>query len=65
MNFGSFKQFLQFKTIENELKFTAQCRAEGRPTAAARGVAAYHVRLAERPPGPRRGHRARDDVVAC
>jgi hypothetical protein len=27
-NFGSLKQFLELKTFENELKFTAQCRTE-------------------------------------
>jgi hypothetical protein len=28
MNFGSLKQFLEFKTIENKLKFAAQCWAK-------------------------------------
>jgi hypothetical protein len=31
MNFGSLKQFLEFKTIENKFKFAAQCQAETAP----------------------------------
>jgi hypothetical protein len=55
MNFGSLKQFMQFKTIENELKFAAQCRAGIRPVATVRGVATYHAWPNGRPARPRPG----------
>jgi hypothetical protein len=32
MNFGSLKQFQEFKTIEKRFQIAAQCRAEIRPT---------------------------------
>jgi hypothetical protein len=51
-NFGILKQFMEFKTIENELKFTAQCRAEIRPSATVHGPVACHARPARWPAGP-------------
>jgi hypothetical protein len=51
-NFGNLPHFLEFKTIENELKFTVQCWAESRPAATVCGLAACHTRPARRPGGP-------------
>jgi hypothetical protein len=70
MNFRSLPYFLEFKTIENKLKFATQCWAERRPAATVSGVAACHARPAGRPAGPRPGGpaaeaaRARDGAVA-
>jgi hypothetical protein len=55
MNFGSLKYFLELKTIKNELKFVAQCRAESWPAATVHDLAACHAQLIERPAGPRLG----------
>jgi hypothetical protein len=43
--------FLRIKSIENDLKFVAQCRAEFGPGLQSSGVAACHARPAERLPG--------------
>jgi hypothetical protein len=80
MNFGSLKQFLEFKIIKNELKFTAQCCAETSPRlqCAARWPTTVSRKAGwatARQPGPAaeaahvlrarwRGHRAQDGVVA-
>jgi hypothetical protein len=55
MNFGNLKQFLEFKTIENELKIRRTVSGRNRPVATVRGPAACHARSARRPAGPRTG----------
>jgi hypothetical protein len=54
-NFISLKQFLKFKTIEKQFKITTQCRAEIRPAATVRSVAACPTWPIGRPAWPRPG----------
>jgi hypothetical protein len=54
-NFESLKQYLEFKTIENELKIHRTLSDRNRPVATVRGPAAYHARLAGWLAGPRPG----------